>query len=396
MSYDVFISHSSDNKLIADKLANDLRTRRLTVWIDTENLKYGFPWREAIEEALKDSKAIVLMLDEKNKKNSYEQDEWSMVLEATWADPNKRIIPLLLGNAKIPSFLYDYQAIKIGNKKEEWDHVISEIINVLQSGLKIDNGGRNLATTNGDGTARAWNEPRVRRLNRIQDLENSVDLLRQSEDSLVKSRRILEQDLEDKLRIMSSDDPSLSNMLLKLGHIAKEQGDFSTARKYLERALENNMRVLGPDNPSVATTWSNLGLIAKEQGDFDAASRYLKRALENNMRVLGPDHPSVATIWSNLGLIAKEQGDFSTACKYLERALENNMRVLGPDNPSVATIWSNLGLIAKEQSDFSTARKYFERALETNIRVLGPDHHLVITIKSNLSSIIKELNREDN
>jgi len=137
MSFDVFISHSSDNKLIAEKLAKNLRTHGIPVWIDTEKLKPGCPWREAIEDALKDSKAIVLILDEKTKKTSYEQDDWSMALEATWADPKKRIIPILLGNAKLPDFLFDYQAIRIENEEGELDNAISEIINVLQSELEM-------------------------------------------------------------------------------------------------------------------------------------------------------------------------------------------------------------------------------------------------------------------
>src|SRR5437899_1861677 len=48
----IFISYIHENKDIVDKLANELRNRGVTVWLDRNDIDPGVRWRNAISEAI--------------------------------------------------------------------------------------------------------------------------------------------------------------------------------------------------------------------------------------------------------------------------------------------------------------------------------------------------------
>src|SRR5262245_48032826 len=98
MSYQhhIFLSYSRKDKEIMLRIYNDLRVEGLDVWMDNE-LKVGTPeWERDIEDAIKNTGGVVVLLSP----DSY-ASEW-VGREIAFADEfDKRIFPVLVsGNAK--------------------------------------------------------------------------------------------------------------------------------------------------------------------------------------------------------------------------------------------------------------------------------------------------------
>jgi hypothetical protein len=62
----VFISHSSSDKDWARKFAETLEHNGLEVWIDESRIKGGQAWVEALENGLRESDAVVLLISPDN------------------------------------------------------------------------------------------------------------------------------------------------------------------------------------------------------------------------------------------------------------------------------------------------------------------------------------------
>src|SRR4051794_11173346 len=48
----IFISYVRENSNVVDRLANELRNRGITVWLDRNNIDPGARWRDAIEKEI--------------------------------------------------------------------------------------------------------------------------------------------------------------------------------------------------------------------------------------------------------------------------------------------------------------------------------------------------------
>jgi hypothetical protein len=70
----IFISYSSKNRKIVEKIYNYFATAGLDVWRDKERLETD--WSREIAQALADSNALCLMWSENAAKSKYIRHEW--------------------------------------------------------------------------------------------------------------------------------------------------------------------------------------------------------------------------------------------------------------------------------------------------------------------------------
>ncbi|HEV3457221.1 MAG TPA: toll/interleukin-1 receptor domain-containing protein [Thermoanaerobaculia bacterium] len=59
-AYDVFLSHHTADKPFVKELAAALEGRGLHVWLDTWELRPGFPWQEGLEKGIRASQAVAV------------------------------------------------------------------------------------------------------------------------------------------------------------------------------------------------------------------------------------------------------------------------------------------------------------------------------------------------
>ncbi|HBL27214.1 MAG TPA: hypothetical protein DD490_10300 [Acidobacteria bacterium] len=60
--FDVFLSHSSQDKPAVEEIARHLRGRGLRVWLDKDELRPGLPWQEGLEEGVRASRSVAVFV----------------------------------------------------------------------------------------------------------------------------------------------------------------------------------------------------------------------------------------------------------------------------------------------------------------------------------------------
>ncbi len=100
-TYDVFLSHASQDKPAVEELARRLKRRKLKAFLDKWHLVPGEPWQEALEEALDRSQTVAVCLGPGDI-GPWQNEEMRDALNTRVRDRSRRVIPVLLPGASQP------------------------------------------------------------------------------------------------------------------------------------------------------------------------------------------------------------------------------------------------------------------------------------------------------
>jgi nucleoside phosphorylase len=105
MTWDVFVSHSSDDKPTIRPIVEAMRQRGLRVWFDEDSIGWGQSIWRAIDEGIAHSRVMLVCLS-----SAYLKSEWtqSEIAATQYRDPGNRdrsILPLMLEPCDIPTLL---------------------------------------------------------------------------------------------------------------------------------------------------------------------------------------------------------------------------------------------------------------------------------------------------
>jgi len=98
-------------------------------------------------------------------KQPWLRNEWSTALEAAWKVPPKRLIPVLIEDAKAPAFLRSNIAIRVGKRQKKLEPVVQSIVTALRADGPLT-----------DRAAEAREE--ARRQKRLREIRAEVEALR--------------------------------------------------------------------------------------------------------------------------------------------------------------------------------------------------------------------------
>jgi hypothetical protein len=170
---DVFISHSRSDDKLARLLAEALAANGISTWPDGPSLQPGERLADAIERAVKDADNILLLIGTEHEPSPFQQSEWQAALKAAWGSPTKRLIPLLIGEAKLPTFVRSangfgqaIQVMRIQDPQRDWQKVVGELVKVLQHKADLQEFAQNVNTTEED---RAQQQQRLAYLKRAAE-----------------------------------------------------------------------------------------------------------------------------------------------------------------------------------------------------------------------------------
>ncbi len=106
-TFDCFLSYNSQDKPVVRTLAGTLRDHNISVWFDEERLRPGYPWQSLLEEAIRNSVSVAVLVGASGL-GPWEEREMRAAL--SFATQEKRpVIPVLLPDAPakpaLPLFL---------------------------------------------------------------------------------------------------------------------------------------------------------------------------------------------------------------------------------------------------------------------------------------------------
>lgn len=132
--YEVFVSNSRDDRPRADSLFESLRDAGFTPVRADESIRPVDSWTEVLEleEVIRRARGVVLLISSSHPPSHWQLTEWRVADEECWKDRSKRLVPVVLGDGELPSFLSDRQVIRITDIEKQWPQAVREAIRALK------------------------------------------------------------------------------------------------------------------------------------------------------------------------------------------------------------------------------------------------------------------------
>jgi TIR domain len=122
--HQVFISYSKKQRHEADEIAQEIKSNHnVNVWIDYSGLSAGEVWRREIDEAIKRSSLIIVLVSSDSVNSQYVTYEWAYALGM-----GRRILPILLEDTALHPRLEEIQYLR-----KERDDFLEELHKILQN-----------------------------------------------------------------------------------------------------------------------------------------------------------------------------------------------------------------------------------------------------------------------
>ena len=132
----VFISYAETDEPVAKKVAAGLEKEGLKVWYDRREILPGQNWAESVAKALKESRAMVVLLTPASLRSSFVRREIDYALgDQTFSH---RLIPVIVGSPEdlpkrdIPWILQSLKMINLPDRGNP-DKKIKEIADALKA-----------------------------------------------------------------------------------------------------------------------------------------------------------------------------------------------------------------------------------------------------------------------
>lgn len=97
--YSCFISYSTKDQALADRLRADLQINGVRCWFAPEDLKIGDPFRQRIDESIRVHDKLLLVLSENSVRSAWVQDEVETALEREHREEGVVLFPIRIDDA---------------------------------------------------------------------------------------------------------------------------------------------------------------------------------------------------------------------------------------------------------------------------------------------------------
>lgn len=124
----IFISYKHQPHVVSfiQKLKEQLETANFDVWVDSELLRPGQEWKKEIDNAIKASIALVVIMTPDAFKSQYVTYEWAFAIGR-----GMEVIPLIFENTEIHPRLNDIQFIDFTNHFDPpWNRLIQRLVEI--------------------------------------------------------------------------------------------------------------------------------------------------------------------------------------------------------------------------------------------------------------------------
>lgn len=174
-------------------------------------------------------------------------------------------------------------------------------------------------------------------------------------------------------------DPRLGRLELarSRGIIELVQGHYGNAEAHLTHAWEQAQAYYGPDHPETRRLLLNLGNVFRETGEYPKAREFYHKVITTIAAHQGPNTPDYAGTFTNIGVSYKREGRYQEALEHYTVALEVFERAVGPEARGVSMVLNNMGNVYVWLEEYRKAEDAFVRARAIEAKRLGAEHPLV-------------------
>jgi len=127
LSMQIFISHSSKDKLFVRKLSNDLKAIGYPNWLDEIEIKVGDSIPELIHHALANACAVIVAISFNSNESKWVQREVNSVYFDV-VEGRKKLFPVLIEDVVIPENLRD---LKYADFRESYENGFKDLVMAL-------------------------------------------------------------------------------------------------------------------------------------------------------------------------------------------------------------------------------------------------------------------------
>lgn len=125
----IFLSHSSQDIELAERIAQDLRRHGIAVWFDQWEVLPGDSIRQRIEDGLESADFIGVLLTRDSVRSVWVQREWESRLAEP--SPSRPIIPLKADDCELPPLL---RGIRYADFSDDYAAGLSELLKTIRRG----------------------------------------------------------------------------------------------------------------------------------------------------------------------------------------------------------------------------------------------------------------------
>jgi hypothetical protein len=128
----VFISHSRQNSGAALRICDRLTARGVHTWLDIRELESGTDWNQQVADAIASSDGFVILIGPATTPDQSQRFEWQQMADGEYyLDPQKPIIPVVMGTADVPGFLRARMSIDVAESPIDYDVLTDTIVKAL-------------------------------------------------------------------------------------------------------------------------------------------------------------------------------------------------------------------------------------------------------------------------
>ena len=130
--FDVFISYASEDSALVHSIRNRLAALDIACWLDQEQIKPGQDWSKALQEAISDSRLCLIVIGGHAQEKPWLSKEWALILASTWNEPDLAVLPVLVDDADLPTFLRKWQSFRCTRTPADIDYVCKRVEQTIE------------------------------------------------------------------------------------------------------------------------------------------------------------------------------------------------------------------------------------------------------------------------
>jgi len=111
----IFVSYSSKDQEFVNRLFLRLKQSGHPAWLNTESIPKGEHWHDEMVKGLRETDLLILVVSEHAMASKWVTEEWKAFLRT-----EKKIIPVLLRECKVPQALNKIEMIKATGDEDRW------------------------------------------------------------------------------------------------------------------------------------------------------------------------------------------------------------------------------------------------------------------------------------